>query len=214
MSDARLRALERRVLQTGSVEDEAAWLTERVRAGDLARKRLKLAADCGHPPACAALDRALPEPLGWREVRHVLRHATCAAAIRVAAVAASLAFDAQPRAMSVPEVAQARAFLETWRARPDGRGAGRSNADVLHRIWVMARRAEAAKAPGRRIHPGSGHFTVAGMTMLAAMGAGVAPAEVAEQARRTLIAWALEADSAGRSALGTGPTSSSSRARS
>ena len=61
MSDERLRELERRWKETGSVEDEAAWLSERVRAGELTEERLRLAAALGQPAAVAASgsDRAL-----------------------------------------------------------------------------------------------------------------------------------------------------------
>ncbi len=51
MSDEKLRELERRFKETGSVEDEAAWLKERVRVGDLTQERLEFAAYCGHEGA-------------------------------------------------------------------------------------------------------------------------------------------------------------------
>ena len=51
MSDSRLRELERRFRKTGAVEDEAAYLLERVRVGDLAQEKLELAAYCGHEGA-------------------------------------------------------------------------------------------------------------------------------------------------------------------
>lgn len=51
MSDERLRELERRWKETGSAQDEAAYLLERVRMGDLAQKGLELAAYLGHPAA-------------------------------------------------------------------------------------------------------------------------------------------------------------------
>jgi hypothetical protein len=51
MSDERLRELERRWKETGSVEDEAKYLAERVRVGDLTNERLELAAYCGHQAA-------------------------------------------------------------------------------------------------------------------------------------------------------------------
>lgn len=57
MTDERLRELERRWKETGSVEDEAAWLVERVRAGDLTQERLGLAAHCGHPAALELVPR-------------------------------------------------------------------------------------------------------------------------------------------------------------
>lgn len=48
MTDSRLRELERRWRETGSAEDEAAWLSERLRVGVLSREHLVLAAKLGH----------------------------------------------------------------------------------------------------------------------------------------------------------------------
>ena len=45
MGDADLRELERRFRETGSVEDEAAYLLERVRVGELDPARLRIASD-------------------------------------------------------------------------------------------------------------------------------------------------------------------------
>lgn len=69
MSDAKLRELERRFKESGRVEDEAAWLRERVRAGELDPERLALAAYVGHPGASRAVDDAAgPDDLGaWGE---------------------------------------------------------------------------------------------------------------------------------------------------
>jgi hypothetical protein len=55
MSDVRLRELERRTAETGTVADEAAFLRERVRAGRLDRARLEAAACVGSEAARAAL---------------------------------------------------------------------------------------------------------------------------------------------------------------
>lgn len=55
MADERLRALERAWKESGSVADEAAYLRERVRVGDLMQERLELAAYCMHQGARAAL---------------------------------------------------------------------------------------------------------------------------------------------------------------
>ena len=65
MSDSKLRELERRWRETKSVEDEAAYLRERVRVGDLTQERLELAAYCGHEGArrAAEADRS-PVPPG------------------------------------------------------------------------------------------------------------------------------------------------------
>lgn len=43
MSDTTLRELERIWKETGTVEDEAAYFTQRVRAGDLSADRIRLA---------------------------------------------------------------------------------------------------------------------------------------------------------------------------
>ena len=55
MSDERLRQLERRWKESGSVFDEAAYLKERVRVGDLKQEGLSLAAYVGHPAALHAI---------------------------------------------------------------------------------------------------------------------------------------------------------------
>lgn len=49
--DERLRDLERRWRASGAIDDEAAWLGERLRTGDLAPERARLAAWLGHPAA-------------------------------------------------------------------------------------------------------------------------------------------------------------------
>jgi hypothetical protein len=51
VSDERLRELERRWTETGSVEDEAVFLLERVRAGVLRQGDLWVAALLGSPAA-------------------------------------------------------------------------------------------------------------------------------------------------------------------
>lgn len=60
MGDERLRALERRWRESGSTEDEAAWLAERLRTGSLLPDRLRLAAHCGHPAASLLLGMTQP----------------------------------------------------------------------------------------------------------------------------------------------------------
>ena len=55
MSDTRLRDAERRALASGSVQDQAALLVARLRAGTLTRERLELAAYCSHPAARLAV---------------------------------------------------------------------------------------------------------------------------------------------------------------
>ena len=68
MSDTRLRELERRWKETGSPDDEAAYLLERVRVGDLTQERLELAAYCGHEGARRAYGcepSASPDSENW-----------------------------------------------------------------------------------------------------------------------------------------------------
>lgn len=63
MSDERLRQLERRWRETGAAGDEAAYLRERVRVGELPRERLELAAYCGHEAASGATGVCGPRDL-------------------------------------------------------------------------------------------------------------------------------------------------------
>jgi hypothetical protein len=56
VSDERLRGLERRWKESGSAEDEAAYLAARVRSGDIDRERLLLVAYLGHRPAEQVID--------------------------------------------------------------------------------------------------------------------------------------------------------------
>lgn len=60
MSDERLRELQRRWRETGSVEVEALYLQERVRSGGLRKDRLLLAAYSGHEGARLAADGEAP----------------------------------------------------------------------------------------------------------------------------------------------------------
>ncbi len=55
MTDEALRGLERRWRETGAVEDEAAFLAQRVRSGGLSRGALQVAAHLGHEAALAVV---------------------------------------------------------------------------------------------------------------------------------------------------------------
>lgn len=57
MADDRIRSLERRFKQSGSLDDEAAWLAARNRAGEISDDQLELAADLAHDPARLALNK-------------------------------------------------------------------------------------------------------------------------------------------------------------
>ncbi|MEZ6188169.1 MAG: hypothetical protein R3F62_24565 [Planctomycetota bacterium] len=61
MSDAELRTLQERYLSSGAVEDGVAWLHARVRAGDLSRERVALAAHLRDPVSAETL-RSLGGP--------------------------------------------------------------------------------------------------------------------------------------------------------
>jgi hypothetical protein len=71
VSDERLREAERKWKETGSVDDEARYLLERVRVGDLTQERLELAAYCGHEASRVATvsvtERQGTEPETWAE---------------------------------------------------------------------------------------------------------------------------------------------------
>lgn len=56
MADERLERLRQRFLETLSVEDEAQWIRERLRVGELERRRAETAATLGHAASRLALD--------------------------------------------------------------------------------------------------------------------------------------------------------------
>lgn len=62
MTDARVREAERRWRRSGSTEDAAAWLRERVKAGGLEQSHVRWAASCGLEAAIAALDPVAAPP--------------------------------------------------------------------------------------------------------------------------------------------------------
>jgi hypothetical protein len=105
VSDARRRDLERRARETGSPADEAALLVERVRAGELTRARVELAACCGHAGAVHAVGGepgALEELLTRVEAFGPLEYAAA-----LLAIARELARDATDLAPLLDETARA-----------------------------------------------------------------------------------------------------------
>lgn len=97
MTDSKLRELERRWKETGSIEDEAAYLLERVRVGDVGEEKLELAAYCGHEGARAALGVApwapitsIDEWLAWVRGLSKWGHRTCIRAFAAAYGSVSL----------------------------------------------------------------------------------------------------------------------------
>lgn len=71
MSDQRLRELERRYRESGSPTDQAEWLLERVRVGDLEPSRLSAAARSGHPGAVLAVPAAEVERAAAKAAAYV-----------------------------------------------------------------------------------------------------------------------------------------------
>ncbi|MCO5167605.1 MAG: hypothetical protein M9894_14755 [Planctomycetes bacterium] len=151
MSDGRLREAERRWRQSGSVDDEAAFLRERVRAGALPPTRLEVAAACGHPAAA----RALPAPtrglLGraldrvrealtgddpWRRLRRFEPEVKVRAALAIARPTFAAAGATGDLAAAA---ARALAATEAWLEAPsEPRAAAASEAaadlyDLIHR---------------------------------------------------------------------------------
>ncbi len=114
MSDARLRELERRWKETGSPDDEAAYLLERVRVGDLTRERLELAAYCGHEGARKATGAPdpLPEVVLHEWAKLLPNTNDC---IRVSVLAVRLAKEPGPFQVEVDEALTA---AESWLLQP------------------------------------------------------------------------------------------------
>lgn len=73
MSDATLRALERRFLQTGSPMDEARLLRARVLAGDLDERDLRFAARLGQVGALMAVPNVQPIQVRLGDIEPLLR---------------------------------------------------------------------------------------------------------------------------------------------
>ncbi len=200
MSDERLRELERRWRETGDIEDEGRVLLERVRTGTLDASRLKMAADCGYPAACAALGQE-PSVRGWRDVRKILRNAGRVPAIRAAAKAAKLALAACPNALPSPLGEMADAALQEWQdvtaatcdaARVD------LGIDLLSLAWARApaldqAAAGAVAAANGVARGGAQFFNGAAMAMRQAVKAGVLEESINREVLETLISWALEA---------------------
>lgn len=89
--DERLRRLERAFRASGAAEDEAEWLRERVRAGELDGARLDATAALGHPASRLAVGRAPAEQAAsLGELRLPLQAVGPVALGRAAVVAAEL----------------------------------------------------------------------------------------------------------------------------
>lgn len=113
--DARLRELERRWQRSGDVEDEARFLGERLRRGDLAVERVELAAFVNHGPARTVLGDAAPTGL-YAPFRRWAATFDLAGRIALARVAADLVdqelaeLDREPDGRLPEALAAARAW--------------------------------------------------------------------------------------------------------
>ena len=119
MSDDKLRELERRWKETGSVEDEAAYLLERVRAGELTRERLELVAYCGHRGAAVAIGTVgLGGNSGDLEAWAKGLSQWHEALVQAGLVAAGLALRVWDSAALNRVPGQALSEVQAWRADP------------------------------------------------------------------------------------------------
>jgi len=120
VSDADLRELERRFRETGSVEDEAAWLRERVRVGQLDETRVQLAAHCGLAAALLATESPMPTValdtlVTWAEVQRTAHCSSVAVRAAVASARAAIADWEQEAMLHAMQVIHA---VESWALCP------------------------------------------------------------------------------------------------
>jgi hypothetical protein len=140
VSDARLRELERRWKETNSPDDEAAYLLERVRVGDLTRERLELAAYCGHEGASTALGVSharLPDPSIW--IGGLGVHGTAS----ITTAASSLAVAALSTMEKAEETHQGGASVRlALRTAEQSLASGRPCLDLLRGTYISLRNRE------------------------------------------------------------------------
>ncbi|MDC3379462.1 hypothetical protein OAX78_04190 [Planctomycetota bacterium] len=143
MSDERLRELERRWKETQAVEDEAAYLLERVRVGDLEQEKLELAAYCGDGAAKAALGGSGPIPTLDEWIQGVF--AKCsdegernAVDRRVGATLARLACSLPRHDLVGEHVANFCIAMERWVAFGEAGNADRANQARLRAAKLAA----------------------------------------------------------------------------
>lgn len=125
MTDERVRALERRWRETGAAEDEAAWLAERARLGELARDALELAALAGHAAARLVLGaRAIDTPRDDEAWVAAIAERSEPAVVRIARAAVGHVLDvhaAAGREVPAPEhTTEVMALVDDWLACPCG----------------------------------------------------------------------------------------------
>ncbi|MCO5168778.1 MAG: hypothetical protein M9894_20760 [Planctomycetes bacterium] len=113
--DEQLRRGERRWRASGSPEDEARHLRDRLRAGRVDLVRLALAAECGHAPARVALARAPRPPADLDDLaRRVGRAADDEARVRAAAALAQAALGAAGEAADRRSAERALCAADDW----------------------------------------------------------------------------------------------------
>lgn len=120
MADERLELLRQRFLETSSVEDEAQWIRERLRVGDLERLNAQTAATLGHPACRLALDSACKRTKRLEATFHVLAQLSMEALLRaMALLLRSLsAEERQDPIWGDALVRQSLDELEAWLVRP------------------------------------------------------------------------------------------------
>lgn len=125
VSDARLRDLERRWVETGSPYDGAAFLLERVRSGAMSREQLNTAAYCGDATASIAVGGVTPpgEFVEWYCGLSELGHVVAARA--EAAIARLLISQCGP---AMDDVTRAIDLLDAWLEDPTPENADRAYA--------------------------------------------------------------------------------------
>ena len=203
MSDSKLRELERRWRETGSVEDEAAYLRERVRVGDLTQERLELAAYCGHEGARRAVAQAPYPPkdpvefaltLPGRNRLLLVLAAICSASLALTEFEARHPSDNRPRAA----ILAARAWLlcpcsshahavEACLTPADLAALHTQETGTGELAHASARAAEAAAATVTSRSPLASTRKATSFACIA-----VEPSQVRERMARALAAWALQ----------------------
>lgn len=187
MADEQLRWGERRWRATGSPEDEARHLRERMRAGRVDLVRLALAAECGHAAARVALNRrpagsgeplrrlaARAERAGDDEARAraavALAHALLGAAAEARARSlAEAALSGTEEWLRCPCPAHMHHALKAWRAvAPAGPASAPASPDVAAEL--LRRAVAAIERQGLGAH-GVAHLRVTWLPWLVAAAA-------------------------------------------
>ena len=148
MSDDRLRELERRYEASGAANDHVALLRERLRAGQLDRARISLAASCGHPAARAL---QLGEVGDHFVIRFLIDPPSRSESYVSARNVESLASWGKPAAVRVA-LAAARLLLPVWEQQVDEPAPRRALERVVE--WLhdpCETRAEAAREAGEAV---------------------------------------------------------------